>query len=306
MMKFGGFTRLALLSALKIIAAPAAQAQDGAQPNPPAEATKQEGIYRSKGEAVPKGYVIGRDLDAYISALPPDFGRSLATLGANDRWLDIGAGEGNAILDYMHGKNVSTPTLSSAKAHAVAISIEDRRTFDWHKTAAQLGINQIRYLYSKPLRAYSQQELGRFQIITDFLGGFSYTENLSGFMEKSLSLLQVNGSFYSVLQDVHSEAGSNKPHYAGSPFLTELINDDGSKTKVCTWLKSISCVKVTCELKPSWTPPVETYYVQKVCDNVTVPALTRVHFAAGTPPERRFRLTPSTQRRLVESTGVTQ
>jgi hypothetical protein len=30
------------------------------------------------------------------------------------------------------------------------------------------------------------------------------------------------------------------------------------------------------------------YRIRKVCGNVTVPALTPIHFQAGTPPERRF------------------
>ncbi len=254
------------------------------------EVAKQVDIYQSTGDAVPKGYVIGRALAAYTSALPPDFERRLFALTAADRWLDVGAGEGRAILEYYLPPSEATQQQNSRKAQAVAISIEDRRTFDWHKTAAQLDINKVRYLYGKGLGEYTLEELGKFQVITDLLGGFSYTGNLSRFMEKTLSFLQVNGSFYSILQDVHSEEGSNPPHYTGAPYLTEILNPDGSKTKICAWLKNISCVQVTCELKPRWTPPVEVYHVKKVCDSVSVPALTPVHFAAGTPPERRFRL----------------
>jgi hypothetical protein len=62
---------------------------------------------------------------------------------------------------------------------------------------------------------------------------------------------------------------------------------------MCSWLKSISCVEVTCEAKSGWKPPLEVYRVRKVCDNVTVPGLAPVHFEAGTPPERGFRLKSS-------------
>lgn len=256
------------------------------------ESAKQQNIYQSKGDEVPKGYVVGRALGAYTSTLPPDFERKLFGLTAADRWLDIGAGEGRAILEYYLPPAEKTQQLNSAKAQAIAVSIEDRRTFDWHKTAAQLDIDKVRYLYGKSLGDYTLEELGKFQIITDLLGGFSYTGNLSRFMEKTLGFLQVNGSFYSVLQDVHSEEGSNQPHYKGAPYLTEIVGSDGSKTKICSWLKTISCVRVTCELNPRWTPPIEIYHVQKVCEAVAVPALTPVHFAAGTPPERRFLLSP--------------
>ena len=133
--------------------------------------------------------------------------------------------------------------------------------------------------------------MGQFQVITDVIGGFSYTTDLTIFMEKVLSLLAPGGSFYSVLQDVHSEAGTNQPYYADAPFLTEISNASGAEVKVCSWLKSISCVQVTCELKKGWRPPVEAFQVQKVCNEVgKVPALAPVHYEAGTPPERKFML----------------
>jgi hypothetical protein len=255
------------------------------------EMTKQEAIYRSD---TTEGYIVNRGLSHYTRALPPAFDDSLADLGPDDRWLDVGAGEAQAILDYYAPeydlKRSDARKRSGKKAKAVAMSIEDRRTPLWRYTAHRLGDDRIRYLANKRLRQYSTEELGRFKVITDVAGGFSYTELLSQFMEKVLSLLEVNGSFYTMLQDVHSEVGTNKPYYQGSPFLTEIENSDGSELKVCSWLKSISCVNVTCEFKNRWYPPLEAFQVQKVCDNVAVPALTPVHYEAGTPPERRFRL----------------
>jgi hypothetical protein len=59
---------------------------------------------------------------------------------------------------------------------------------------------------------------------------------------------------------------------------------------MCSWLKRIGCVEVTCEARADWTPPLEVYQVRKVCDNVTVPGLAPVHFEAGTPPERGYRI----------------
>jgi hypothetical protein len=272
----------------------ASLAGEAASPQFNEERSKQEQIYKSRGQDRPEGYVIDRSLLSYTDTLPPQFGRSLATLGPTDRWLDIGAGMGQAILDYFtpgyDRENFDGQEWPRRKAQAVAMSIEDRRTPLWQQTATTLEANQIRYLSDKRLREYSPEELGRFQVITDVIGGFSYTENLSLFMEKVLGLLELNGSYYTVLQDVHSEAGTNKPYYAGAPFLTQITNTDGSELKVCSWLKSITCVEVTCELKMRWKPPIEAYSIRKICDDVKVPALWPTHFVAGTPPERGFHL----------------
>ena len=64
------------------------------------EVSKQESVYRSKGERVPDGYVTDRSLLSYTFLLSSEFDYSLASLGPTDRWLDIGAGIGQAILDY--------------------------------------------------------------------------------------------------------------------------------------------------------------------------------------------------------------
>ncbi len=258
------------------------------------EVSKQSAIYQSRGEDVPKGYVVGRSLSSYLYVLPDGFTRRLANLGPNDRWLDIGAGEGRAILDYCTAKYDGTLLKgagpSGLKAKAIAMSIEDRRTGEWHQAAASLEASQIQYLFGKRLRDYSAEELGRFHVITDVMGGFSYAQDLSLFMQKTLGFLEAGGAFYTVLQDVRTEAGMNQPYYPEASFLTEIVKPDGSEVRMCSWLKSISCVEVTCEAKPDWSPPLEVYRIRKVCDEVAVPALAPVHFEAGTPPERRFRL----------------
>jgi hypothetical protein len=258
------------------------------------EISKQEGIYQSTGAQVPAGYSIDRSLADYTLGLTADFDRTLADLGPKDRWMDIGAGRGHAILDYYaENYDLAHPEgleRRGSKAKAVAVSIEDRRATRWLQESASVGANKVSYFFSKPLQAYSQEELGQFQVITDVIGGFSYVENLSQFVEKVMGFLELNGSFFTVLQDVRSEGGANRPHYPGARFLTEIANADGSEMKMCSWLKRITCVEVTCEFTTSWKPPIEAYRLRKVCNNVSVPALVPTHFQAGTPPERRFRL----------------
>ena len=258
------------------------------------ERAKQDRIYQARGELRLEGYVIDRSLSAYVRALPEGFARALAHLGPEERWLDVGAGQGIAVLDYYSPdydpRQAGRRDRQIKKARAVAMSIEDRRTPRWKETADTLEPKQIQYVFSKPLREYTTQELGNFQLITDVIGGFSYTENLSLFMEKVLSLLTVDGTFYTVAQDVRNEAGSNKPHYPGEPFLSQIRNANGNDVGICAWLKQISCVEVSCDYKGDWIPPLETYRIRKTCNNVAVPPLKTERYVAGTPPERVFQL----------------
>ena len=256
------------------------------------EIAKQEKIYGSRGADVPSGYVTGRELSDYADILTSDFCDALSKLGNSDRWLDIGAGDGQAILDYYALEEDAVPAEKCAwswsKARAVAMSIEDRRTDKWRQQAAIFG-DRLRYLAGKRLRYYSRDELGTFQIITDVYGGFSYTEDLSGFLSKVLSLLEAGGVFYTVVQDVHLADGKDK---LDSGYLTELVDAAGHDVKVCSWLKQTTCVKVTCESKSDWDEPTELINVRKVCSDVSVPRTKLLKYEAGNPPGRRFQLEP--------------
>jgi hypothetical protein len=271
------------------------------------EVARQNAIYKSVGQQVPEGYEIGRSLLSYSVVLSPEFRLALGELDARHRWLDIGAGEGRAVVDYVTSRYdamLRTPNSRGEKAQAVAMSIEDRRTVRWHDAAAKLQAQQIQYMFGRRLREYSQPELGQFHLITDVLGGFSYSRLLSSYMERALSLLAVNGTFFTVLQDVSSAHGANRPHYAGASFLTEFKAADGSDIKVCSWLKSITCVEVSCTFTPEASPPIEKYRISKVCDDVRVPATLTTHFEAGTPPERKFLVQGAALERTAAAQGM--
>ncbi|MFZ9196208.1 MAG: hypothetical protein ACO22Q_12435 [Burkholderiales bacterium] len=121
-----------------------------AQPKPPVfdeEKSRQQSIYHAREEARLEGYVIDRGLAAYAPALMPDFEQAVERLGPTDRWLDIGAGRGQAMIDY-HTPPVETEEINPAptrpRASTVAMSNEDRRTEAWHRMADGLRLNQFR------------------------------------------------------------------------------------------------------------------------------------------------------------------
>ena len=287
-----GEMRLAVLFVI-LLQARAGWSQEPVPPRIDDEIAKQENIYHRRDADVPRGYVINRGLSDYAEILPSGFCDALAGLGSSDRWLDVGAGAGQAILDYYAPEDDAAPARkcgrSAEKASAIAVSIEDRRTDRWREHAARLGDGRIRYLSGKRLREYSLEELGKFQIITDVYGGFTYTENLSQFVEKALSLLEIGGVFYTLVPGVHLEYGKDK---LGILYLTELEDADGRPEKVCSWLKQTACVQVTCESKSDWKRPTELINIRKVCSDVSVPRLKLWEFEAGYPPSRRFQLDP--------------
>jgi SAM-dependent methyltransferase len=282
-----------LMVVLEVIGLEVAWPQQFAPLRTDQEIVKQEKIYRSRGAEVPSGYVTNRALSDYVEILAYGFCDALASLGSSDRWLDIGAGDGQAILDYYALGGGAAPAAKctgyNGRARAVAMSIEDRRTEKWQQQAASLGDDRLRYLSGKRLRQYSREELGKFQIITDVYGGFSYTEDLSQFVERVLSLLEIDGIFYTMVQRVHLQHGNDKPD---ARYETELVDAAGGNVKVCSWLKKTTCAQVRCESKTDWDAPTELINIRKVCSEVSVPRTKLLQFQAGNPPGRRFQIEP--------------
>jgi SAM-dependent methyltransferase len=281
---------LVIAIVVHVLGLQAVWAQEPTEPRIDEEIAKQEKIYQRRGADVPSGYITNRGLSDYAELLPTGFCDALGSLGSSDRWLDIGAGAAQAILDY-YAPEGDAPSAkkcvrAGARARAVAISIEDRRTDKWQQRAASLGNDRIRYLAGKSLRHYSVEELGKFQIITDVFGGFTYTADLSRFVDNVMSLLEVGGRFYTLVPGVHLEGGDK----LGTWYLTELENAAGRPEKMCSWLKKTTCVKVSCESKSDWKRPTELIKVEKVCSNVSVPRMKLLEFVAGYPPDRRFQL----------------
>jgi len=112
---------------------------------------------------------------------------------------------------------------------------------------------------------------------------------LSGFVERVLRLLEIGGAFYTLVQNVHLEGGTDnsKPWYQ-----TELVDAGGRGVKVCSWLKKTTCVKVVCESKSDWDSPTELINIRKVCSDVSIPHMKLLQYQAGNPPGRRFQLEP--------------
>ena len=276
-----------IVTVLQALGPGAGWTQEPVQPRIDEEFAKQEKIYHRRGA---RSYTANRGLSGYAEVLPAGFCDALSRLGNSERWLDIGAGEGQAILDYHAPQGDAAAEKcgeSGAKARAVAISIEDRRTGKWKQQAASLGDDLMRYLSGKRLSQYSREELGTFQIITDVYGGFTYTQNLSRFVEKVLSLLEIGGAFYTVLPAVHLEDGTDK---LGTWYKTELVDAASRPVKVCSWLKQTTCTKVSCESKTDWDEPTQLIKISKVCSGVAVPRTNLVEYMAGAPPNRRFQL----------------
>jgi hypothetical protein len=141
--KTAGAHLAVLIVIIQVLGLKVGWSQEPVQPQINEEFLEQEKIYHSRRTDGRRVYTTDRGLSRYAERLPSGFCDALGRLGSSDRWLDIGAGEGQAILDYYAPEDTAAPAekcvRSGPRARAVAISIEDRRKDNWKQHADRLG-----------------------------------------------------------------------------------------------------------------------------------------------------------------------
>lgn len=123
-------------------------------------------------------FVTARGLQEYISQFK--FKDFLFQLTPHHRWLDSGAGRALAQKEYLN--------QATAPAQTTAVSYK-KPWFVWSK-------KNLNYMSDRFIEDISDQELGQFDLITDFFGPYSYTDNPVAIINKYLRLLNTNGRIY--------------------------------------------------------------------------------------------------------------
>jgi hypothetical protein len=129
--------------------------------------------------------VTNRDLFDYRNDLHPDFSKTLDRLGSENHWIDMGAGKVKAQIEFMK----SLPK-SSGRPYVTAVSYKINRWFGVPKFSGKLETHEGAF-ETQPTHEWKKADL-----ITDVMGVFSYTMDLTTTLQKTFDLLKVNGEFY--------------------------------------------------------------------------------------------------------------
>jgi SAM-dependent methyltransferase len=246
-----------------------AQTADVASPDLSTEIKKNEAtILRSD-------YIHSRTLsrqESYDDLLDSAFEGAIYRNGRNakDRWLDLGAGEGMALMDYLY-------TVTGFMS-VVGITIESDPRYDAFRAQTVKDYGE-RFVFYKDKKfedeSYSVQTLGQFAVITDVYGAFSYSDKLSLVMQKIGDLLTEKGEFFSVAED----------------RKYKIVDPSGHEYKIEDWLNAITCMRwipPSPPRKDAMSRPAYTIHMVKFCSEVKVPPLKLLDFRDDSPPWRTY------------------
>lgn len=201
-------------------------------------------------------FVTSRTLHEYAYNLHRDFSQSLNALKAEDTWIDLGAGKGQAAEDYF----ASRPYRQYA-ANVVLITYKLDRLFGIRKYDGKLRVLEGRLWEDIPVN-----EIPKAKLMTDVFGALSYTRDLSTALTKIFESLEKNGELY----------------VYGTPYLTVIEKGDQT-LNLEGLLKGITGLQV------------EGRYggikITKTADNILVPKMQLIHIDESKKPFfRRFRV----------------
>lgn len=187
------------------------------------------------------------------------FREKVNRLGPRGRWLDAGAGRANAQREFLE----TVPNFNDAP-ELVALA---------YKKPFFVGIpkgSKMKYLSGRMIEEIPDQELGTFDIISDYFGPTSYAKDSISVMNKYLRMIRDQGEIFISLP----------------MFATVFRSQNGEVVSLGRWLRE--------QLELSGDFEAELYHGQVLhvkCLNKSgyqLPELQQTRFTSDSPPSRTY------------------
>lgn len=212
------------------------------------------------------GFTTARDLTEYQSIfkirnedyLKGPFTTKLASLQNNHRWLDSGAGRAYAQKTFLKSFN-----HSEEAPELIALS--------YKKPALLLPVfsKKFKYQEGRWLEDIPNKELGKFDLITDLYGPFSYSKDPIQVLNKYLDLLSVNGEIYFSFE-----------------FRSNIIEINGKAEPLSDWLLETAKFQNDFEIEQISLVAFRIRLLKPT--QFHWPQLNLSQFSSNLPPFRRF------------------
>lgn len=216
-------------------------------------------------------YYVSRGLSAYTLVFGHKFMHDLIKLKEGELWIDMGAGEARAQVEYLNASSDgSSDALRAERANTLAVSFRrPELTREMRKKLKDLKHPELfQYLDGRLFEQIPIEEFGRADLITDLYGVVSYTAFLSETLNRYFKILKPNGVLHLFIE----------------PDTTTIqVSPDHEVMNLLDWLSTLPGIVV------NKTGP-DSVRIYKLHDDVTLPELGLVDFTDDIPPRRLFRV----------------
>ncbi len=204
----------------------------------------------------------------YSQLLYRDFLKHLDNLTPYQSWLDSGAGEGRAILEYLQRKVSLHATVTALTFSGTSNKILRKKI----ESIVRSDPGRIQFLEGKMLSQYDHNDLQSYDLITDVFGPLSYVRDFSGTLRLYLQRLKPDGELYFVTDPIGFKVKSDEK--------MPSIN-------IIQWLRKIPFLQVDYQVINF---SLYSIRLKKLIDYVPVPELLveSSSYKDGVPPKRVY------------------
>lgn len=203
---------------------------------------------------------------SYETELGHEFVRDLLRLGAEDHWIDMGAGQLRAIVEYFSIR-------TEARAQVTAINYFAPPGYaHWYNRLDEEARSRLRHLEPVDFLELSARQLRKADLISDVYGALSYTPEFGKALQKALKTLKVGGRLYFTSTDTTFWDADSQELLDMEEFLARVSGVEVRKT----------------------TPT--SFLLTRTSQDVQVPKLKLAGFRTYTPPSRHYHVLPSPKR----------
>lgn len=185
----------------------------------------------------------GRVLADYVKAFGEPLLTALHSLTASSHWIDVGAGQARAQLDFLNASpEVVKTTAISVRRPFLSFSLERglRAAFP-EKAAVRRYIEG--YIESTVVE--------KADIVTDLFGAILYSPNIDVTLKAELEALKTNGQLFVYV-----------PH-----FLFTITNPTGTNIGLSGWLRNVKGVEIV------KNDSIGTFILRRTSGPLEIPAL---------------------------------
>ncbi len=221
-----------------------------------------------------KDYNYTRRLKDYMTSLEDSFSGYINTLKKGDVWLDSGAGDALAQVDYLKRGGVAT-----------VIALDARQTENKETLGALLQFSlQFRYFQGRYTENYQPQELYPLKLITDVCGAIAYSSHLDRVLKVLLASLVPGGRLYFEMDDSTAPLQAN----SSDRLIINKVTDKGEvHVAAADYFNAIKGIEFKVGHAVYGGDTIGTYFV-RTSEKLYVPSLEIKGYEAGSPPRKTY------------------
>lgn len=154
----------------------------------------EKGLKQNARTVEKSAFITGRGLYEYRQYLGRDFATVLKSLGSRSHWIDVGAGDAEAMHDLYSEYRERKIPLSQLPFMTAVTKARSAEFWQGIYRRAVFRFDKFEYLVGKYIQEYSASQIAKADLVTDLFAAATYSPDVDQAIAKIARLLKPDGT----------------------------------------------------------------------------------------------------------------